>query len=93
MGIGTEIGIMVCAFAGAYLLFQLAKMYKTIADDVEMMSLYERTAIKNHAKKKGINLDIEIAKEGIFDKMSKKRTFQTEVRKQIMDDLFGKEKQ
>ena len=77
----------------AYMFWQIARIYKPTADEMELESAYYMTAIRNNAKKKGIDLDKEIEKTRIFRQLSNKRNFHKEMKMEILNDMFGKEKE
>ena len=87
------IALIIMAVPIGYMFWQFARIYKPSADEMELQSAYYMIAVKNNAKKKGIDLDKEIEKTRMFKQLSNKRNFYKEMKAEIMNDLFGKEKE
>lgn len=83
---------VICVVPLAYLFWQFARIYKPIADEMEIETTYVIAAMKKSAKKHEIDLDKEMTKTSVFRDLVKKRNFRGEMRREIMNDLFGKEK-
>ncbi len=83
IGIGTLLVLAVLA----YLIFQMARMVKSQADKEEKYCLYEELTLDKVAKKKGIDLALELAKR----KITKKRDFRKRAEEKVYEEIFGKD--
>jgi len=89
----SEIAMIIVALPFAYFIFILAKGYKRLINADELEQEYYNVLVKKHAKAHGIDLDKEIAKESLFKDLSSKRSFRSELKMEIMTEIFGKEKE
>jgi len=87
------LAVVICSIPVAYLFWQIARIYKPIADEMEIETAYIIAATKKSSKKHNIDLDKEMTKASIFKDLARKRSFRGELRREIMNDLFGKDKE
>lgn len=87
VGMFVGLGAMVLLLVVAYWFYQIARLYKDISDTSQMESVCYNTAYKNYAKKKGIDIDKELAKT----KIMKGRDFHKEMRAKVIEEFLGKE--
>lgn len=85
------LGFFLLLGAIAYMFWQIARTSRVEADIDETLGAFEILSIKSHAKKKGIDIDKELARQDFFSGMKKKRTFRREVQREILESMFGKE--
>lgn len=79
-------GILILCGVLAYLVYQIARWYKSGADLEERMTTFEECVLNNIAKKKGIDLDKEVEKRSVF----KERKFRKRIREEMVIEMFGK---
>lgn len=85
------IGGMVIMLVIAYLVYQVTRIWKGVADMNERYDVMEEISLDKYAKKKGINLEKEIMKRHVFS--AKKKNFRRKLTEELFDDFFGKEKE
>lgn len=87
-------GIAICIVATGilYLVYQIGRFYKTTADLEERYALFEIAMINKRAYIKNINLDKEKSKLRTYKMLEGKRTFKNELKKEIINDMFGNDK-
>ena len=85
------VGIMIVLFVIAYLIWQFARMYSSMADLEIKYSLMEEIALDRIAKKRGIDLNKEMMRKDIFKKNQK--SFRGKLRQEAYEDMFGKDKE
>lgn len=84
LGIGAFFGVI--AYGG----YQIARLFKISSDMDEVYCVFETTAVKALAKKKGYDLDKEILKGKVFKTIPK--GLRSRIKQQIIKDMFGEEK-
>jgi len=90
-GFFIGIGVLMLMSTISYMVYQFVRIMRTGADRDELEYAFYNAAIKKKAKSKGYDLDKEIARESLMKKVFTQRTFQSELKKEILDDIFGKE--
>ena len=83
------IGVMVVLFVMAYLFYQIARLFKPMADKEWKYELYEELVLDKVAKKKGIDLEKEYMKREI----RRKKTLRRRLEEEMIEEMFGKEKE
>lgn len=86
------IGVLGIISVMAYFLYQIARMFRIMINLEERYCILEEVVIDKYAIKKGIDLPKEIMKRDMLLKLSKKRTFRSQLRNEMLDQFFGKEK-
>lgn len=84
IGIGALIFLIVIS----WFFYQMGRSFKSIGDYEERITVFEIAILDKIAKKKGIDLRKEIEKETLF---SKKHNFRRGLRKEMYEEMFGKE--
>jgi len=83
------IGGMVLFLVAAYLTYQIARLWKQIADKESKYDLLEALLLDKVAKKKGIDLEKESIKREIYT--ARKKTFRKKLQEEMFSEMFGKE--
>ena len=82
-GVFVGIGVLIVTIVAAYFLYQLARIFKPIADKEEKYGLLEEIALEKHASKKGIDLNKELLKRQQW----KKKNFRRKVQDEILEGM------
>lgn len=85
------IGLLSVSIAVTYIVLLYAKLLKGIVDVDERYTMMEIVGINRIAEKKGINLDKEIEKRRFINR--KRKSLHSEIKREIMEDFFGKVKE
>jgi len=83
-GLLFGIGMLGIFIVGMYMFYQVARLYKFLADKKEAYSILEIAQLKNTANKKGIDLNKEIMKS----KLMNTKSFEKKMEEEIMKDFF-----
>ena len=83
------IGGMIILLVGAYFMYQFVRIFRSAADVDEKICLIEEFVLDDIAKKKGIDLNKKIMEKRIFKES--KYNFRRMLRKQMYEEMFGKE--
>jgi hypothetical protein len=82
------IGWVIISFGVLYLLYQLGRLYKTMSDVEERYALFEIATLNRIANKKNINLDKEKSKLRTYKALAGKRSFKSELKREIINEIF-----
>ena len=92
IGLGTfAIQMMACVLIGIFIwaLFQIYRPIKRMSDLEDKYTGTEEVLLSKSLAKKGINLDVEMAK---MDEIKRPQTIRSLVRSQIKKDFFNEQK-
>lgn len=90
------IGVMVMCFVMSYFIYQFTRGIRASVDYDERYMALKHGLLNRLASKRNINLSDELktlAKDRISTQMFKKTSFRKKLEKEMLEDLFGKEKE
>lgn len=88
-GIFTGIGVCIVLLVGAYLLYQIAKLYRAMCDNEIRYFVVENIMLSKLCKKKGIELDKEMIKADFVRR--NRKSIRQRLKEEIYNEFFGKD--
>lgn len=88
MGIFVGLGAFVLFLVGSYLAYQIARIYRGIADLDERENTVKILAIDDLAKKKGIDIKKHLVEESIY----RRKSFRKKLEEEVINNFFRKDK-
>ena len=90
-GIGVLIISLVMAFCLYRLFMILTDFFKIMYNRMSKYEILEGSFLDAIAKKKGIDLNKELAKRNLIQPQKQRKSFRQKLEDQIYEDMFGKE--
>ena len=90
MGVFFGIGAMAISLVIAWGGYQIARLYRMLADTEENYTTLELSLLHRIAAKKGIDIDKEMIKRNYI--RDKNRSFRKKIESEIFDEMFGDKK-